>query len=500
MIKILFLSMTIFFGSHGIFFRSVEAKAEDKGPIATFQSFSNEIYKTHQKLSSPSNEGGGEQDDDAAGEGLNVDGAIGQFLRALPEYESKINDSSLAQIKKFGQQYMDNKKSCIDRHEIAAYACLEFLSPHILDGVTTLNTLASTVGGMAVKDKCDKFAGAMDMAKQAMTAYTAACGAAKMGCGSACTSSQEGLEKMAKAIGSSKAKCKDPEDVDCSIVKLPMYYKTLNKINENAQQELKPAQNKSVADKTRLCTEKYAQLLISAGSGIASLAKSMSEGQDCSDKTKGDTSQPQLANLNLAEKCKDPKNATLPECICEANPRTPGCANALQKQGEGNNGVNQLSAIGGDKLNSKEADRGVAGLGSDSGLPQIDHRNVNPDGGGAAGAPVGGGSAGLGGGAGSSGVPGSGNGESQGSGLDLDRYGTGFSGGGGGAGRYGNGDGSGSGSGKYRAYLPGGAKDPSKGLAGQQAWRNEVTGQGGKSNFEKISERYRDNKNTLLSN
>lgn len=44
----------------------------------------------------------------------------------------------------------------------------------------------------------------------------------------------------------------------------------------------------------------------------------------------------------------------------------------------------------------------------------------------------------------------------------------------------------------YAAYLPGREKDPHRGIAGESAWRKEVTGAGGRSNWSKLKERYQD--------
>ncbi|MEN0059187.1 MAG: hypothetical protein AAGB31_10170, partial [Bdellovibrio sp.] len=52
----------------------------------------------------------------------------------------------------------------------------------------------------------------------------------------------------------------------------------------------------------------------------------------------------------------------------------------------------------------------------------------------------------------------------------------------------------------YKEYMPGGSKDPNRGMLGEQAWKKEVTGQAGKSNWEKVKDRYQDNKSSLLGN
>ena len=49
----------------------------------------------------------------------------------------------------------------------------------------------------------------------------------------------------------------------------------------------------------------------------------------------------------------------------------------------------------------------------------------------------------------------------------------------------------------YQAYMPGGAKDPSRGVASKTFGNGQVTASGSKSNWEKVRERYRENKPTL---
>lgn len=44
----------------------------------------------------------------------------------------------------------------------------------------------------------------------------------------------------------------------------------------------------------------------------------------------------------------------------------------------------------------------------------------------------------------------------------------------------------------YAAYLPGGEKDPQRTVAGESTWRKEVTSAGGKSNWQKTRDRYKD--------
>lgn len=186
----------------------------------------------------------------------------------------------------------------------------------------------------------------------------------------------------------------------------------------------------SVALKNVACTYSYANMVASAVTGIASMIDSIKQASQCDEASRGTTS----VNKDI---CSD--------SIKAKNPRTPGCANTLQKSTQ-IGGSNSIKTATTDKNNSQAkvdgislrnpADTLVANVGSPNG---------------------------------------------NGSGENLP------TGGGGGS------------SSQYREYLPGGTKDPNKGIAGQEMLVREVTGPGGKSNWEKVKNRYRDNKNTLLN-
>lgn len=448
-------------------------------------------------------------DNDAAGIGLDSDkhinNAMGQMKAVVEEASctnviyTAVNYQKIAQS---GQKYMADKPTCVSRQEAAANACLEHLSPHILSGVTTLNTLLSTIGAVSANESCSNFAKAMNVGKAAMTAYSAACGLMKAGCGYSCVGARKGLEGIKAAVPKGEPfQCKPavpPTDYSyasleakCAAMK-SKYTAALQEMIANVENELNKGEKKSVAGKASICTEKYAALITSSLTGALALAQAMKQGKNCDDKTNGTGT---TTAQTTAEKCAVAANATLPECICLANPRTPGCANSYQKPGE--NSAAQVATGAGSSANV-DPSRDVASFGGDNGSGIDRSEKAAGDGaGGGVGAPVGGGGAGLGG---SSGVGGGGAPGKEGAGkkgLDANILGGAGGGGGGGWGGFGGG---GSGSDKYRSYLPGGDKDPNKAMAGQQAWTKEVTGQGGKSNWEKVKDRYRDNKSTLLNN
>ncbi|MBO9665417.1 MAG: hypothetical protein J7501_01215 [Bdellovibrio sp.] len=428
---------------------------------------------------------------DAAGVGLDAVykeiNTLFSQLKAVPN----IKDGSMPRLTEAMTKYSENRQSCIDRQEIAAYSCLENYSPVIQDIVTGANTIASTLGDAVVNDSCSKFAKIMDLAKAGMTTYTGVCGAAKAGCGLSCVAARDAISSLNKALSANN------NSIICPNPQLPCVrdqYQLLRKqMADKVRIELAEGDKASIAGKAKVCTEKYAQLLMSGVTGIASLAGAFKQGKSCEENT--DAAGPK--ETATAEKCADAANAQLPECICLKNPMMEGCNNIATKATDNvSGGISALSSVGtgsdtasglnsGDLMGGKEI----------ADTPQREPSSNEPAG---VGAPVGGGSAGLGGGGGGFGGAGHASGGDE-KGKSLNTNILAGSGGGGGGGDWGTVGGSGSDKSGYRSFLPGGAKDPLK-AAGAQNWTKEVTGQGGKSNFEKVKDRYNDNKNTLLNN
>ncbi|MEK2689301.1 hypothetical protein [Bdellovibrio sp. GT3] len=431
---------------------------------------------------------------DGAGRGLdsvyaqieaNYKGLAAQWVQVLDKAEIPIRDAMI--------EYKNNRQACISRQEKAAYACLENWSPAIQDGVAAVNTLMSTVGSAAVKDSCSNFAKAMDIAKYAMTAYTGACGVMKAGCGMSCVAARDGLTKLYKVLnGQLSITCKNPNAPEAC---KPAYYEVRNAMARAVAQELEKGNNLSVAGKAEVCTGKYAQLAISAAAGIFGIAQSLKQGESCEEESSADAS---TAGATTAETCAVAANANLPECICLKNPMLEGCGSTAAKA--------SMNASGGglSALSAGSSEAGTDGLTA----ADLAVGNADPDISGArnpssaasgAGAPVGGGGANLGGGSGFGGAGAAGEEKSGQKALDTNILG-GAGGGGGGGGMWGGGGDADSDKSGYRSYLPGGAKDPLKMNGGTTNASKEVTGQGGKSNWEKVRERYQDNRSSLINN
>lgn len=387
---------------------------------------------------------------------------------------------------------------CAKSQATASWVCREETSPKLAETVAMINTGFSTITAVAVKDTCSNVAKILDLAKAGMTAYTTICGGARASCEVTCSSSLDGLTKAQQTLkrmpGSWSCIPSNPVmGAQCNIAQQE-YMASIQELEGLLAKDAPPADGRAIAGKSRACTYNYGQLVASGIAGIASLIQSFNSAKECEKDSDG-AETPPVASLQ--EKCANSANAQLPECICIADPRTAGCSNTLEKAGLSAGDIASLTlnpSTPSDRSTASVADLGLGGSDLDPNLPPAE----GSDSGGLPGAPTGGGGAGLGSsGGGFGGGPNTGDGKSA-KGLNTNILSGTGGGGGGGFGSWGGG--SGNSNSRLRSYLPGGAKDPNKGMAGQQNWSKEVTGQGGKSNFEKVKDRYRDNKNTLLNN
>lgn len=407
---------------------------------------------------------------------------------SMPPFES---------LKDATKYYTTLHGTCVKSQATASWWCREKSSPELQKTLNDINTIGSMITGVAINDACSNLAKMARVAQGGLTAYTASCSSFRAACEASCSTVASNLKRIVKtnaaaikcnvtpAPPNTEAGLAACAELDGVVAEVTSSIKDLG----NTDNSLKDPQ--SIAAKNKACTYEYANMLLSAGAGIASMINSFKQGQKCDEETEGTTTPVAEAAV---DKCADATTAANdPECICKANPRTPGCANSYQKANEGS--LSTLSS-GGASVLANGGDRNVAGLGGTADQGIDGGKGGASDGGSSGVGGSAGGGSGLGGFGGGSGGGGPGEAEAKKAGLNTDILSGSGGGGGGGFGGY---RGSAADS-KYRAYLPGGAKDPAQGVAGQQAWTKEVTGQGGKSNWEKIKDRYRDNKSTLLNN
>lgn len=382
------------------------------------------------------------------------------------------------ELKKGYDEYIKNREDCLNGQASAATMCMEGLSPDIANTASSVN---STLGQLtsSVSNTCSNFSNAMDIAKAGLTAFSGSCATAQGVCKASCSKAQSGLTSLqAKAKAAlTTVKCTDTANTTCASA-LSSYTTALNSALTQAAAEQAATDETSVAGKLKTCTDKYSKQLSSAMQGILGMVAGLLQGNQCEEETDGTTTE--VAGT-VADTCILAENATLPECICKANPLTVGCSTALSYS---KTSTQQLSGGLEDK-NSTSTTTDSTSLDSGTTMQQAE---MSPSEGGV-GAPVGGGGAGIGGSS-----VGQGGAKAEAAvkkGLDANIL-AGTSGGGS-TGKWS------AATDKLRQYLPGGKKDPAMNVAGQQAWTKEVTSEGGKSNWDKVKDRYRENRATLLN-
>ncbi len=422
--------------------------------------------------------------------------ALNSLKTAVDTSGCTINTKSDTNIlEKDIKNYQVNQKDCAIREDKANTFCMESRNPDVKQYLVIAQVLMGGVSGMS--DACSKFAQVMDAGNKMLTGYMALCSSWRGYCNSACgaatknikdakTHSQTWVKNVKTLAGEKAANPQDPEKVACGTLAESFEGRVDVARKEFLDRELKTGGNdyKSVAKKLETC-QGYAKELASAGVGLLGMAKSFGQANQC-DKSTSNTA-PTPVDCTVPENKQN--NMT---CICQDAPRTQGCNSGLD---------NAMAAKGADSLRSAStSDYTPAtssvnpGVDGGSGGANLASKS-DTSGGGLPGAPAGGKAAGIDGGSGTNGGAGSGA-AAKASGLNTNILG-GEGGGGGGGGRSGTGYGVDGGN-SLRQYLPGGIKDPTA-LAGQGAVvSKEVTSQGGKSNWEKVRERYRDNKPSLL--
>jgi hypothetical protein len=241
----------------------------------------------------------------------------------------------------------------------------------------------------------------------------------------------------------------------------------------------------------------YGKNLAAGALGIVAIASQIKSAKNCNKALSTDcTLNPTAVGCNVAINCADPANATKPNCICMNNPRTPGCSGVAGSTSDAGVNVSATATT----ATKGSSDPGFMGGGENGSSAMA---GAAAGGAGASGGGAGGGGMGAGGGGGS-GKAGDANPKGGGKSLNANILSGDY--GSGGGGRAGGSAGGGMNSGssmdpatlaKYKDYLPGGTKDSAR-VPASDPVANQVTGGGGKSNWQKVSERYLDNRGRML--
>lgn len=348
-------------------------------------------------------------------------------------------------------------ESCASKTKIANTMCLESTSPDIGSFMAKYGALLQGAGQVvgSMVDQCSDLGKTIGAANMALGAFQVACSTAQAVCTSACTSLKPAAQTYLESANAAQGTGAQGAAAHVT--------------NANA---MVAKTEQAIAN----CASYSVKVESAIAAGILSLQAIM-QAKQCEEKT---------ADSGGVD-CTNPKNAAYNQksCMCTRNELP-----AAECQGVNITGVKPAPIEAPGKTGASiEGDGSMpsgAGGSSSSGTTSI-----SGDAGGA-GAPIGGGGGGVGGGGGPAG--GAQDGYAGTRRLNTNILGGGFGGGGGGG--YGSGPGYGETDPRLKAYAPGGAKDPNRSVAAQIA--KEVTGQGGRSNWEKVRSRYIDNARKLM--
>ncbi len=391
-------------------------------------------------------------------------------------------------------------------------------------------------GASAVNDSCSKSSGIFNIMQTGLSGYIAACEASKLTCANSCGGAVKALEQLDKKVTDLKNKimadrcareekakdlakvqlencniamktspptrseCK-PETKDMSDRESEFKVCTANKFNFNeiwahtipdpSKKELDSDNEcKSVASKKYACAVNYTTMVLGGAQTIKGLMDAFKKSSGC-DQASSTGGAPPVATNPSDVDCSKAENASNEKCICLANPRMAGCNNSLSAMSDNNSRIPTSTSGAAAATNGTQSGltSGDLGSGSPSALAAGDGKSADSSGSG----PRGGGSGGLGfgGGSGGGGSVGDQAKAAGKSGLDTNVL-SGEGGGSGGS--------FGGGSAALEQALEkekADLSDPEKVAAA--AWAQQVSPESGKSNFDKIKDRYNANRRTLMS-
>jgi len=422
----------------------------------------------------------------------------GEVIKPMEcEYQAANAMKIYSEIQTASKKYEERQTECDKREDNTNSVCMESRSAGIKDFISVAQVLMAGVSGMM--EACSAFGKVMDMGNKALTLYRTACSTARGYCNAACGEAVESVKKigtkreklLAEVLQEvKKVAAESPKEAAACNAYADKVRRQLSIGKEAIDLELKAdgKDYQTMAQKNATC-KGYETELATAGLGALAMIKSFGTANKCEKNT---TSSPTVATTAGTVDCTIAANKqNNMECICKDAPRTPGCNNGLDTATVAKS-ADSLRAASGTGEYKPGAAGGAGGIDGGSDLPDM-AKKADGGGGSSPGAPVGGGGGGLGGSSGGFGGGPGGGAAQKGSGLNTNILaGEGGGGGGGSWGGFGGSDKDG-----LRQYLPGGKRDPSGAMAGA-AVSKEVTSQGGKSNWEKVRDRYRDNKPSLL--
>lgn len=413
---------------------------------------------------------------------LNSDGVINTANAATAKCE--VNASEVKTFIAASKKYSDNQLNCVNRNHSAGKNCLEKCSSSIQSMIAGSQAILAGISQTSITDSCSKMGQVLGLVQKGMAAFGVACGATKALCDYSCSSSVTGIKTADEALNKIVISGNDTvcAEYQAKIIGFKAKLQTIAKSELSTENSSSTDKKLSVADKKQECAG-YVVNLGAAAMGLASAIQQGQKANECEKETKGDKTAA-LTAKSLAEKCSIATNKDLPECICKASPRSPGCELATNPSTNGVGGFGQLPGNGGGAGGTKSS---LGDTGSN--IPGYGSTDSSDSAGGAA--PP------MGGGGGASALGGGGTGSNDGRGqaevekkFNTDIYGGGGGGGGGAFGSRGGGP-------AAQNFNPA-LRDKIMAERDIASLRSQVSSQGGKSNFEKVKDRYIQEKTSLI--
>lgn len=390
--------------------------------------------------------------------------------------------------------YVNKAKKCAAAGKAAMTECQEQCNKEFQDKINQAEQKGKDIekGGASTRDSNGQKAESIKIEQGAYKGFMASCAPPKGSCSSGC---EEAYKKLEETVGKVRAvKCEVYQTSDPAKYSQCMADRNAanGKISSLLSIEGNQSDIETVKGKKAKCDGELTKNQNNAGNMLAALAPLLAEAlKNMGNSGDGSTAPPEVPLQTASTDCNLEANRYTENCKCQlpyGNPRAPGCPGADTASA----GVAGMGGSTVPELGTNNSTPAPTLPPSDTSAPTIPSGGdmAMPAGMGMAGGGFGGG---MGGGGASKGADGAGGakGDAKKSASVYAGDGGGGGGGGGGYGGYGSDS-----TGKAKPAGAGGVR----GIAGKVATaaNHNVTGAGGRTNWQKVSERYMDNTPTLL--
>lgn len=348
--------------------------------------------------------------------------------------------SALPVMQSSAAEYESTRVACYGAQTTASTMCMEQTNPNIISTVAKVNLAVAGLNSLAVNDACKGMSKIMTMAQAGMTGFLAVCGAMRLKCNMACGTTSAALSKLSGST-SGAAYCQPLSPVGgaaCSAV-TTAYTSAIAKLKAALVLEANAADPtvRPVAAKVAICSKGYGLMLASGAVSLISIVKSMKESSKCEDDSDGGGSSSTASTASAAT------TATAAAATTGSSTTTGTSTSNTSTPETASNLIVAPEAPAATDTTTNSQVRTAAATANQA--------------------------------AGARGSLTSGGSSLSTSGASADLASSSVS----------------EKASEYQAYMPGGTKDPSRNIAGQSAYEKEVTAAGGKSNWSKTRDAYR---------